>query len=94
MKKIKSKVCIRCGSKKVWGHGKLDGRQRYLCGNCDRTFVMNPILRRKISESTLQRLKKAVLNNIKIEVAQEANNAAMTVNAIYYHIRRIKKGKY
>ena len=37
-KDVDTVVCPHCGSVKVIKYGKSNGRQRYLCKNCEKTF--------------------------------------------------------
>lgn len=83
-------ACPHCGSVGIKKHGKKDGRQRYRCKDCGKTFIetSNTMLYR--SKLTAEQWKKLIEGIVQhLSLPQIAENVGISPSGVWYNRQKI-----
>lgn len=83
-------ACPHCGSATIKKHGKRQGKQRYRCKDCGKTFVetLNTMLyRSKLTKEQWEKLVKGIVQHLTL--SQIADEVGISPSGVWYNRQKI-----
>jgi len=83
-------ACPHCGSTSIKKHGKKDGRQRFRCKDCNKTFTLatNTLFRySRLTDEQWKGLLQGIALNLSL--TKIADNIGISVKAVWYNKQKV-----